>query len=72
MKDVLYHCLIKDRSGKINPNAMVKDSSKKEVEVYNPYLQYRARLKIIVNPTCSRGTLKVESSIFPEKFKELN
>jgi NAD kinase len=36
-----------------------------------PYLQYKARLKIIVDPDCKRGTIQVSSNIFPNKTKDL-
>lgn len=61
--EALYKCLIEDRSQK----AM---SSKSVIDYEGlPYLQYKARLKIIIDPDWKRGTIKVNSNIFPDNNK---
>lgn len=50
------------------PNSNLIDGKDED---YHPYLQYKARLKITVEPDQSRGKITVNSSIFPDNFKDL-
>lgn len=70
LEEVLYHWLIKERINHPSVKDIAQINEEKD-ENYHPYLQYRSRLKVIVNPCWNRGTLKVNSSIFQGNFKEL-
>ncbi|CAI2371666.1 unnamed protein product [Moneuplotes crassus] len=75
LERALFHCLLKKRKRKSTINHvtidLVENQSGNDVVKYDPYLQYRARLKVTVSPCCERGSIKVNSSIFPDKYKEL-
>lgn len=72
IENVLYHCLIRKRSGKSPLPKLTSNGDPDDKDrYYHPYLQYRARLKIVADPHWHRGTITATSTIFPTGEKEL-